>query len=276
MGDYTHMHGTVKLKQHLVAVLAPFFNTVKEDTEEAGDWRTIADLPDSIKEHPGYKLLCHDNIGHWTPHAMSSATSPWGEKVGRCHVDESGVLEFMCGYKNYKGQQEAFLSLLPEIATEWDIEQDWTECMMYRNFTDGEGITLYKHTDAPDVMDKLKVRVHQKYTELTTEARVPGRSPAFAAPYGGKLGTMDGRVVILGAGDQTQLITPLIQEQRKIDTTPSDVFADFERKLLSDKRAGQHSSIAYTGYNPSSQGKAKPRVKAKRKQQAASRKKNRK
>lgn len=178
MGDYTHMRGTAKIKPELVAVLAPFFNSVREDTEEAGDWRTIEGLPNSIKEHPGYKLLCHNNLGHWTPHAMSSATPPWDEKVGRCSVDENGVLAFACGFENYERQQEAFLSLLPEIATEWDIEQDWFECMLFRNYEPGEGITEYKHTDAQEVMDELTDQVHRKYTNLTIEKRVAGRSPA--------------------------------------------------------------------------------------------------
>lgn len=168
MGDYTFMRGSAKIKPELVPCLEKFFFNLEDGSEVANNWN-YCDLPNHLKATRAYELLCLNNIGHWIPSGLSNpAQCPWGDK-GYVSLLPDGTFSFLCGFKNYHSQQEAFLLLLVEMAEEYVVEQDWTDCMMFRNYEPGEGITLYTKGEQDEWYPRLLDRVERAIDKVKRE-----------------------------------------------------------------------------------------------------------
>lgn len=111
MGMYTGLRGTIKFKKETIEVI----NAV------GFDWKYIGLL---LGNH---EVVCFSKMSrsHWIPYgAVCYMPEEWGDGDVNFIGD---VLKFTCSLKNYNGEIEEFIKLLPQIALEWDLESLYEE-----------------------------------------------------------------------------------------------------------------------------------------------------
>lgn len=267
MGDYAHIRGHVTLKEELLTALAPRF-TPNEDNDFA-PWESL-DLPEAITETEAFRFLCLSSYGDWVPSAMSSAipgfrNSPYGEEdeAAPRTVLEGRGLDFYACFKDINTQY-AFIALLPHIAEDWHVELDWHEFMMFAR-EPRDGWTEWDSSKDRSVADaEAKVRNAMPYLNALTHILGEEERTARQAnhPNVGTVGHID--------HGKARGMTPYVIHVDSLSFLPK----------MDDGRVVVDTSNGwgYAGHPPLKGPSEKQRTKnkAKRKQQAKSRKRNRK
>ena len=112
MGMYTGLRGSITFKQSVAQVL-----------QEVGfDWQVIAYHTQS----EAAKAFASKGRSGFIPRgALCYMPSDWDSIVDEW-IDEA-TYSFACSLKNYDGEIEAFLQMLPDIADYWELEELYEE-----------------------------------------------------------------------------------------------------------------------------------------------------
>ena len=124
MGTYNYLRGEATIKPELVDV-------VKQIVEREDYWHMLP-LPEHFKRLHAFHLLCLADRHRYVPGAFSNGSKKapsWDEPI-KTHLDGNKLVFGMC-FKNYANEQEAFVALLPHLATDWWAEQDWSDASFF-------------------------------------------------------------------------------------------------------------------------------------------------
>lgn len=112
MGMYTGLRGSITFKQSVAQVL-----------QEVGfDWQVIAY---HIQSEAAKAFASKGRSGFIPRGALCYMPSNWDSIVDEW-IDET-TYSFACSLKNYDGEIEAFLQMLPDIADYWELEELYEE-----------------------------------------------------------------------------------------------------------------------------------------------------
>lgn len=267
MGDYAHIRGHITLKEELIEILKPRFS------DERTPWEDL-DLPESIKQTDAFRMLTLSNYGDCMPGRHSEGivgfhNSPYGEEtVAESRMILEGLgLDFYAAFKHINTQY-AFIALLPHIADDWHVEMDWHQFMLSWNENPHAGWTEWDSSKDRSVAD-AENRAASAMLGLLSEQerneriRLAALQDESEHPNVGTVGHIDH-----GKSDLSPYV--IIDSLSRIATTPS----------LSDGRVVIDTSHGwdYMGRPPAKglTDAQRAKNKLKRKQQAKSRKKNRK
>lgn len=125
MGMYTGLRGQVTLKPEVAKLMGEWYDDdiISEAVAEHFEWNVWNYVA---------KSLSNDKIAEFAQMSRSSFI-PNGAV---CYMPPDwefqreivqNVLYFCCSLKNYCGTIDAFIQLLPEIATAWDLEELYEE-----------------------------------------------------------------------------------------------------------------------------------------------------
>ena len=124
MGSYTYLRGEATIKPELVDAVQQL---LKGDVY----WHHLP-FPESFKQLHAFHLLCladrHMSIPGSYYNGNRKAPS-WDDEI-TSRLEGTKFIFGMC-FKNYSNQQEAFVALLPHLATEWWAEQDWSDASYF-------------------------------------------------------------------------------------------------------------------------------------------------
>lgn len=124
MGTYNYLRGEATIKPELVDV-------VKQIVEREDYWHKLP-VPEHFKRLHAFHLLCLADRHRLVPSAFSNGNKQapsWDEPI-KTHLDGNKLVFGMC-FKNYENTQEAFVALLPHLATDWWAEQDWSDASYF-------------------------------------------------------------------------------------------------------------------------------------------------
>ena len=119
MGMYTGLRGSITFKNEYkenIRKLGAYIGDTR------GTWSSLG-----LPETPEIKEFVNKSRAMFIPFGMVCYMPEcWGDQYFD-YCDKENSINFTCSLKNYEGEINAFIKMLPQIATSWELEELYEE-----------------------------------------------------------------------------------------------------------------------------------------------------